>query len=205
MVDYSFLELGSYYLSGIMLPGPSMALVIRNSIIHSRQSGMFCSFGIVLGIALQAGLVLIGVFYISHNILNLLKVAGGIFLIYLGISSLNPKNVDGNFYFDSSVKYLNKKKYRFLLEGMLIELFNPIAFTFFISFIVNIVNESTTVFIKWLYWLEVIVLGFIWFSIVSLLSSIRKIDSMTKKHNCIRVFLGFVLVIIGCKILIWDL
>ena len=173
-MKYHFFELGIAYISGIMLPGPSITLLLRNALVYSRSSSMFCALGIMVGIAIQSGLVLLGFTFINHEGLffKTLKIICPLFLIYLGIASGY-----------SFLKDMGKKeklitsetqdsgKYVAFLEGFLIEIFNPLALTFFISISTSIVKLSSPTYIKFGYWLEIITLGPIWFFGISFLAS----------------------------------
>jgi threonine/homoserine/homoserine lactone efflux protein len=53
-ISYKCIELGIAYLLGIMIPGPSISVIIRNGILISRKASFQSGLGIVLGIAVQA-------------------------------------------------------------------------------------------------------------------------------------------------------
>ena len=66
MSIYNFIELGIAYLLAAMMPGPSIALIIRNALINSRLSSIQAALGTILGTALQFGLVLIILVFIEN-------------------------------------------------------------------------------------------------------------------------------------------
>jgi threonine/homoserine/homoserine lactone efflux protein len=76
-------------------PGPDFALVTRQSLLHGRTAGVLTSLGISLGLAIHilysaAGLAVV----ISHSVewMVVVKLAGGSYLIYLGIKGLRAKH-----------------------------------------------------------------------------------------------------------------
>ncbi|RKE86140.1 threonine/homoserine/homoserine lactone efflux protein [Rhizobium sp. AG855] len=73
---------------GAMSPGPSFVLVSRISMSHSRIHGLACAIGMGLGGALFTTLALVGLVALLQQVEWLylvLKLAGGLYLVYLGI------------------------------------------------------------------------------------------------------------------------
>jgi threonine/homoserine/homoserine lactone efflux protein len=80
-------------------PGPDFALVTRQSLLHGRTAGVLTSLGISLGISLglaihilyaAGGLAVV----VAHSVewMVVVKLAGGSYLIYLGIKGLRAKH-----------------------------------------------------------------------------------------------------------------
>ena len=57
---FDWSQLALVCLLGAMSPGPSLALVIRNSISYNRIAGISCAIGHGLGMSLYASFVIIG-------------------------------------------------------------------------------------------------------------------------------------------------
>lgn len=73
---------------GAMSPGPSFVLVSRISVANTRLHGLAAAIGMGLGGALFAVLALAGLIALLERVEWLylvLKVAGGLYLIYLGV------------------------------------------------------------------------------------------------------------------------
>lgn len=73
---------------GAMSPGPSFILVSRTSVLHSRLHGLASALGMGLGGAAFATLALVGLVALLQQVTwlyLLLKIAGGLYLIYLGV------------------------------------------------------------------------------------------------------------------------
>ena len=72
-------------------PGPDMALVLRNTVRGGRPEGLRTVAGIALGLLGWASASALGVAAIlaaSSTLFTALKLAGGVYLVYLGIQSL---------------------------------------------------------------------------------------------------------------------
>jgi threonine/homoserine/homoserine lactone efflux protein len=72
-------------------PGPDFAYVTRQSLVHGRKAGLLASAGIALGLSIHivysaAGLAAV----IAHSAhwMTAIKLAGGCYLLYLGITGL---------------------------------------------------------------------------------------------------------------------
>ena len=75
-------------LLGAMSPGPSLALIIRNSINFNRTSGIVASIAHGLGICLYATVTVIVLEFILRNselIFFVIQICGSLFLIILGL------------------------------------------------------------------------------------------------------------------------
>lgn len=73
---------------GAMSPGPSFVLVSRISVANTRLQGLAAAIGMGLGGALFAVLALAGLIALLERVEWLylvLKVAGGLYLVYLGV------------------------------------------------------------------------------------------------------------------------
>jgi threonine/homoserine/homoserine lactone efflux protein len=74
-----------------LTPGPDMALVLRNTVRSGRSSGFRTVAGIAVGLAVWATATALGVAAVlaaSATVFTALKVAGGIYLVYLGVQAL---------------------------------------------------------------------------------------------------------------------
>ena len=75
-------------LLGAMSPGPSLALIIRNSINFNRMSGIIASIAHGLGICVYATVTIIVLEFILRNsetIFFVIQICGSLFLIILGL------------------------------------------------------------------------------------------------------------------------
>jgi threonine/homoserine/homoserine lactone efflux protein len=75
----------------IVTPGVDMALVTRNALLHGRRAARATALGVNLGIfiwALAAALGLAAVIEASAAAFTAIKLAGAIYLVYLGLRAL---------------------------------------------------------------------------------------------------------------------
>lgn len=75
----------------MVIPGPDMVLVLRNTLVGGRRAGLQTSTGVLLGNLVHVTYCLLGIgWLISRSILAfaMLKYAAAAYLIYLGVVSL---------------------------------------------------------------------------------------------------------------------
>ncbi len=111
---------------GAISPGPSLAVILRNSILGGRKQGILTGIGHGLGITFYALLVVVGLVTFLKTFPFFLIIAqsmGSLFLFYLGskliIGFLNPK--EGNTKNNHSI-ITGKQGFS---EGFLISFLNP--------------------------------------------------------------------------------
>lgn len=198
MLEYHFIELGVVYLTAIMIPGPSISLIIKNGITSSRTASILTTIGIILAIAFQSGIVLLGLGFLNldNSFIHNIKIFCSLFLIYLGIKLIFCKCTNDNV----SQLVSTKTYYQYFFEGFMIEFLNPIAFTFFISITALVVPENELCYIKFIYWVELIVIGTIWFFTVSFFLSLNKINNYTRKfRKVIDPIAGLIFILFAIK------
>jgi len=72
----------------VAIPGPNMALIVANSLRFGLREGAVTVFGTTLGVALQLGLVVLGlvaVIEFAAEVLAWIRWTGVAYLVYLGI------------------------------------------------------------------------------------------------------------------------
>jgi threonine/homoserine/homoserine lactone efflux protein len=123
----------------IVLPGPDMALVGRNALFGGRRFGVFTAVGVALGLAVWSVAASVGVAALlrrSEPAFVALKLAGAVYLIYLGAQAL--RIAWKNRHDDEPVSPVidsRREPRRALRQGFLSNLANPKIAVFFTSFL----------------------------------------------------------------------
>jgi len=74
MINWFWIQFASICIVGAMSPGPSMALIIRNSIKYGRVSGLLSSIGHAIGIGIYAAISVVGLqLILINNIFYLIR------------------------------------------------------------------------------------------------------------------------------------
>ena len=122
----SWLALASVFALGAMSPGPSLAIVMRNTISGGRSQGLATGIGHGLGFGIYAFLAALGIataLSLHESVELFLKIGGTILLLWLSYSFLKSAS-SGTKETNESDEYDNSELTGFL-QGFLIALFNP--------------------------------------------------------------------------------
>jgi len=86
-----FITVAIIHLLAVMSPGPDFVMIMRNSLLYSRKTGIYSAIGLGAGIAVHVTYSLIGIgFIISKSVLlfSIIKLLGAGYLVYVGYKSL---------------------------------------------------------------------------------------------------------------------
>ena len=125
----------------VIVPGPTVSLIIANSLKSGVRAGLLNILGTQIGVLILIFLLALGFEFISlfvDQIIKILRILGAIYLIILGIfafkSKINVKN-------DQAEKYDK----RFILQGFIVILTNPKIFLFLGSFLPQFISLDYSV------------------------------------------------------------
>lgn len=206
-----FLLVASIHLLAVMSPGPDFAMVIRNSLIYSRRTGVLAAVGLGLGILLHVTYSLLGIgLVISQSVLlfNAIKLIGAGYLIFIGLKSLFAKKetkaeISRELHDEFKDKKLKKdlSTIQAIRMGFLTNALNPKATLFFVALFTQIINHNTALGIKVLYGAEMSVATFVWFAVVASALTHRRINKLFLgvRTHLERVF-GVILVGLGISV-----
>jgi threonine/homoserine/homoserine lactone efflux protein len=114
------------------IPGPGIFYVAARTLSGGRQAGIASTFGTVLGGLAQViagGLGISAIILASAQIFTMLKLAGALYLIWLGIRTFRD---GGNPPPEQTGPFGTKRAFR---EGVVVEALNPKTAAFFLAFI----------------------------------------------------------------------
>jgi len=202
-----FFSIALIALLGAMLPGPDFAIVTKNTIFHSRQSGCVTALGVGTAVAVHMTYCVLGLAVVISSsllIFSLIKYIGACYLIYLGINSLFSKQ--SKEIFSPSADRLGntgiqKTKISNLVsfkQGFLCNLLNPKATLFFLSLFTVVIKPSTPFHWELVYALEILVTSVTWFCTLTIILSHPRIKkALDKAGKYIAKFLGVFLIGFG--------
>ncbi|MCT2386111.1 LysE family translocator [Erwinia pyrifoliae] len=191
---YIFVALLSY-----VTPGPHWLIISKNT-FRSKREGMLSALGVQCGLFFHMILAVIGasaIFLASKNAFYIIQILGGIYVAWIGFSSLKElyfngdSNVDGD-----SLQKANKGAF---ISGLTANILNPKVAIFFISILPQFVSEKGNVIS------QVITLGIIdilvgvvwWVAFVSLIGKLYKLAKDESIRNRIEFLTGSLLLVIG--------
>src|SRR5882724_8948415 len=137
------LELYAAYLLAclivVLVPGPTVTLIIANSIRHGTRAGFANVLGTQLGLALMIGVVGIGLTSLIEAMghwFDWLRVAGAAYLVWLGWKMIRSSGEGGK------AAVLKPPRGGFLTQGVLVALSNPKTLIFFGAFFPQFIDPA---------------------------------------------------------------
>jgi threonine/homoserine/homoserine lactone efflux protein len=109
----------------VIVPGPDMALVLRNGVAYGRRAAVATALGINAGLlvwAVAAALGVAAVLHASGTAFTVLKLAGAVYLVWLGVRALLDAWRGGLHDHTTSSHRRRASPFR---QGLLSNLFNP--------------------------------------------------------------------------------
>jgi threonine/homoserine/homoserine lactone efflux protein len=146
----AILAASTVFFLGAISPGPSLLMVIRNTIVGGRRRGVMCAVGHGIGFGLYAGVAIFG-------LIVLLEEAPGVFLglQWIGIALLvwygwlMWGHID-----EEATEDTVEKEARGFLEGFSIAFFNPKIALFLVAVLAQVLESGMSLETK-------LVIGFI--------------------------------------------
>jgi RhtB (resistance to homoserine/threonine) family protein len=187
-----------------LTPGTDTMYIVSRSISQGRTAGIYSALGISAGIVVHTFLAAFGLSVIlmqSAFLFNLIKIAGAIYLAYLGIKMIITKNEAKEQ--QSLPKQSNKK---ILLQGIITNVTNPKVALFFLAFLPQFIHTNSgvstpTPFI--ILGLTFTLTGGIWCLITAYFSSMatRRLRGNSKVSAVLNKLTGIVFIAMGIKLL----
>ena len=125
----------------VIVPGPTVSLIIANSLKFGVKAGLLNVLGTQIGVLILIFLLALGFEFISpflDQIIKIIRILGAIYLIILGIITFNSKISLNN---NQSEKYDK----RFIFQGLIVILTNPKIFLFLGSFLTQFISLEDTI------------------------------------------------------------
>ena len=136
-------------LAGLALsasPGPSMLYVLSRTISQSSAAGLVSAAGLAVGgiaLACVAAVALAATVGLSPRIYAFVRIAGGLYLLYLGLEALwDLLRKRQDLLTDAPQKRRNQPLGWIFSQGILVELLNPKTILFFIAFLPQFVDSQ---------------------------------------------------------------
>ena len=185
----------------VVTPGPDMTLVARNTFAGGRLSGLATSAGTCSGLfvhATAAALGLSAVLLASSQAFTIVKIAGGAYLIFLGIRTIIGAGRDAPVR-DGAKAADPWSAYR---QGVLTNVLNPKVAVFFLSLLPQFVEPGPG-FTGRLLLLSAlfILMGLLWLTVYTLaLHAVGAFVGRPSVKTVIETVTGAVLVTLGLRL-----
>lgn len=130
---------------GVLSPGPNFFVVVRTSIAQGPHAGIATGLGVAIGDGLYASAGMMGLSALLSATtwaFALVKITGGVFLLYLGFHLFFRRRALG--VMSGEMKPREQALGRFFILGLCTDLANPKTLVFFASIFALVIQPETT-------------------------------------------------------------
>ena len=202
MTFYTWFQLSIVCLLGAMSPGPSVVLIISNTISKNRINGIITSIGHGLGVTLYALFAILGLEFLIKTYYNVFigfQILGSIFLILIGLNFLLNKKVN-NIDEEVNDKIMLSNSF---LQGFMIAFLNPKILVFFAALFSQFINVNANISERILLVLTPGIIDTIWYIFISISVTSFKIKNFIfDKKNILEKLMGLLLILVALTILL---
>ena len=185
-------------LLGAMSPGPSLALIIRNSINFNRMSGILAAIAHGLGICVYATVTVIILEFIlknSETIFFVIQICGSLFLIILGLIFIFKK--DNEYQIEAYQIHSNS-----FAQGFIIAIINPKILIWFTAIYSQFIDINASLINKTILVLTPSIIDAIWYSLVAILVTGYGLkEILNKRKFIIQKIIGVLLILIAFSLI----
>jgi len=194
-----WLTVVSICLLGAMSPGPSLAVVLKQTISGGRATGLIAAVAHGLGIGLYALLCISGIAFVittSPWLFKALQWAGAAYLVWIGIKGLRARAGTGTSLDDPPTTGSAAR------DGFLVVFLNPKVAVFFIALFSQVIGSETSWLEKLAYAATAMFIDMAWYMIVAwLFSNPRWLGRLQKNVVWLERIFGVVLIALAARLL----
>jgi threonine/homoserine/homoserine lactone efflux protein len=199
MLDGQVLAFCGVALVLAVTPGPDMALVLRNSVRGGRSAGLRTVAGISVGLivwGLASAFGVAAVLAASSTVFTALKIAGGIYLVYLGVQTFRALRRNGPI--ERTSAPARGSPFR---QGLVTNVLNPKLAVFFTTLLPQFISADDPYFAKALLLAVLFVLiGLAW--LVTYTFVVDTIARSLRFRTTVEAISGAVLVALGVRLVV---
>ena len=185
---------------GAISPGPSLAVVIKNTIQGGRKKGVLTGIGHGLGLGIYAFISVLGISSLitdNKELFIMLQIMGSFFLIFLGSKMIFNRSKRELIKFD---KIETSKGF---FEGFMISFFNPKILIFFTAVFSQFMADDLTLVDKIIMATVAGAIDITWYVFVAIiLAGTKVLHALEKRSIYIDKITGYILLILGILMLI---
>lgn len=188
---------------GALSPGPSLALVIKNTLNGGASQGYATAISHGLGVALYAAITATGIGLLivqSPMLFDAIKYSGAAFLLYLGIKALMSKKQNIEFANQSDAIDPSINGWR---DGFLIAFLNPKLAIFFLALFSQFVDADAGWQQKAIMTTTVGLIDMIWYVVIAYAMSRGPIlDKLKANSHIVDKVTGSFLILLAARVVL---
>ncbi|MGW0703845.1 LysE family translocator [Streptomyces sp. NPDC002867] len=185
----------------VISPGADFAMVVRNSCLYGRTTGLFAAAGVAAGVLVHVTYTMLGVGLLiasSTELFTAIKIAGAAYLVYIGFRTFTART-------EITVDLERRKEgltpLGALRGGFLTNVLNPKTTLFVVSTFMQVVGPDTATWQQAGYGLFMSVAHLGWFGLVALFFSQPRLRAaLLRRQRALNRAIGSVLVGLGVSL-----
>ncbi len=201
-IIFILLSVLSIWSIAVITPGPNFFITAQTTVRHSRIAGIFVVLGTCTGTIIWSIAGYFGIAYLfvaAPWIYTTLKVAGGSYIIYLGITLVISACKSSDSLNIPQENYQNN--FSNWWKGLITNLSNPKTAMFITSLFASVLPKEPTIFIGILIVTLMVVISLVWYLFVVLLFSSDKVSNYySRMHKWLESFAGIIFIAFGVKL-----
>ena len=194
-----WLQFATVCIAGAMSPGPSLSLIIRNSITINRFAGFMTAVGHGLGMGVYAVFAVTGLSIIlmaNELLFQLIQIIGILFLLFLGLQFIFSKKKESD-------KFNEQKSINSFIQGFSIAIFNPKILIWFSAVFSQFVKIDASFFSHSILVITASIIDGMWYIFVALIVTSYEMNNFfQKRQDILQKISGCILVLIGILLII---
>ena len=185
--------------AGAVSPGPSLAVVVRNTISGGKTQGVLTAIGHGIGLGLYAFIAITGLSTLiltNAEILKSIQILGILVLIWISYNMLIGDTAD-------VTKHRKNIGRRGFIEGFMIAFFNPKILVFLVAVFSQFINPQITYYERILMAIIAGIIDTTWYVMVALILAGTALPDKLKNNTIIvDRTIGLVLILFSIVIII---
>lgn len=184
----------------VIAPGADFAMVVRNSYLHGRRTGLLGALGVAAGVLVHVTYTMLGVGLLiasSTFLFTVIKLVGAAYLVYIGVRTFRTRG-------EVTVDLENKTELTplaALRTGFLTNVLNPKTTLFVVSTFAQVVSPGTPLLQQVGYGLFMSLAHLLWFGVVAVFFSHDRMRTlMLRGQKVLNKVIGSVLAGLGVSL-----
>jgi len=195
-----WLTVVSICLLGAMSPGPSLAVILKQTLSGGRQTGLMAAMAHGLGIGLYALLCISGIALMittSAALFAALQWGGAAYLVWLGINGLRARAAPDATLVDPPTTGSAAR------DGFLVVFLNPKIAVFFVALFSQVIGTETSWLGKLAYASTAMFIDMAWYMLVAWsFSSSRWLGSLQRNVIVLERVFGVILIALAVRLVV---
>ncbi|WP_200307593.1 LysE family translocator [Streptomyces adelaidensis] len=185
----------------VIAPGADFAMVIRNSYLYGRTTGLLSATGVAAGVLVHVTYTMLGVGLLiasSTFLFTVIKLVGAAYLVHIGIRTFRTRD---EVKVDLSQETAAVTPFTALRSGFLTNVLNPKTTLFVVSTFAQVVSPGTPLLQQAGYGLFMAFAHLLWFGVVAVFFSHDRMRAvMLRGQKVLNKVIGSVLAGLGISL-----